>query len=363
MIKYNPNNERVKREYYEYQKEANRKSTSTIDNIRKAIDRYEQFMDFADFKGFKKQKAVAFKKHMAQTMAKGSGKLLSKATLNSTLRHLKDFFKWLAYQRGFKRIDVREIEYFNLSEKEAREARVKNLKKYPSLEQISAVLATMPSDSDVNRRDRALIAFTALTGIRDGALASLKLKHIKLDQDLVEQKPGEVKTKFSKTIYTHFFPVGDEIRRIVIEWVKYLREEMLYNDDDPVFPRTKMCHNENLEFQPDGLEPFHWHSAGQIRKVFKTAFASAGIEYYTPHSFRNTLVRLGEKVCRTPEEFKAWSQSLGHEQVLTTFTSYGRIDEHRQGELLKKLNVCGADKSTNEMVKELYAEMNNRKKL
>ena len=66
MIKYNPNNERVKREYYEYQKEANRKSTSTIDNIRKAIDRYEQFMDFADFKGFKKQKAVAFKKHMAQ---------------------------------------------------------------------------------------------------------------------------------------------------------------------------------------------------------------------------------------------------------------------------------------------------------
>ena len=31
----------------------------------------------------------------------------------------------------------------------------------------------------------------------------------------------------------------------------------------------------------------------------------------------------------SPEEFKAWSQNVGHRQVLTTFTSYGavRIDQ------------------------------------
>jgi hypothetical protein len=46
---------------------------------------------------------------------------------------------------------------------------------------------------------------------------------------------------------------------------------------------------------------------------------------------------LGEKLCRTPEEFKAWSQNLGHEKVLTTFTSYGEIPCQRQGELFIKL--------------------------
>ena len=362
MIKYNSNNERVKREYYEYQKEANRKSNNTIDNIRKAIDRYERFTDFTDFKGFRKQKAVAFKKNLARTKARNSKKPLSKATLSSTLRHLKDFFKWLAYQKGFKKIDIRQIEYFNLSEKESREARGKSIKRYPSFEQIRAVLASMPSDSDIILRNRALIAFTALTGIRDGAMASLKLKHVKLDQELVVQRPDEVRTKFSKTIFTHFFPVGDDIKEIVVEWIRFLKKERLFNDNDPVFPRTKMSHNENFELQADGLEPTHWQSAGQIRKIFKAAFEAAGLEYYTPHSFRNMLVKLGEQICRTPEEYKAWSQSIGHEHVLTTFTSYGQVDEHRQGELLRKLSVSGTEVSTDAMIKEIYEKISQNNK-
>jgi hypothetical protein len=43
---------------------------------------------------------------------------------------------------------------------------------------------------------------------------------------------------------------------------------------------------------------------------------------------------LGERLCRTPEEFKAWSQSLGHEQVLTTFSSYGEVTHQRRAELI-----------------------------
>jgi hypothetical protein len=38
--------------------------------------------------------------------------------------------------------------------------------------------STMPATIDVARRDRALIAFTILTGARDGATASFKLRHI-----------------------------------------------------------------------------------------------------------------------------------------------------------------------------------------
>jgi len=59
----------------------------------------------------------------------------------------------------------------------------------------------------------------------------------------------------------------------------------------------------------------HWTTATPIRTIFREAFEGAGLPYFNPHSFRNTLVRLGQDVCQTPEQFKAWSQNLGHEGV------------------------------------------------
>ena len=73
----------------------------------------------------------------------------------------------------------------------------------------------MPSDTEIERRNRALIAFTLLTGARDSAIASMKLKHVDLIANSVSQDAREVNTKFSKTFTTFFFPVGDEILSIV----------------------------------------------------------------------------------------------------------------------------------------------------
>jgi hypothetical protein len=49
------------------------------------------------------------------------------------------------------------------------------------------------------------------------------------------------------------------------------------------------------------------------------------------------LVGLGEKRCRSPEEFKAWSQNMGHDGVLTTFTSYGEVSRERQARIIRSL--------------------------
>ncbi len=46
------------------------------------------------------------------------------------------------------------------------------------------------------------------------------------------------------------------------------------------------------------------------------------------------LVQQAYKQCKTPELLKAWSQNLGHEGCDYDLTSYGKIDLHRQGELL-----------------------------
>ena len=73
------------------------------------------------------------------------------------------------------------------------------------------------------------------------------------------------------------------------------------------------------------------------RFAAKEAFSKAGIGYFNPHSFRKTLALLGGTRCKTPEEYKAWSQNLGHENVLTTFSSYGAVNSHRQAELIRSL--------------------------
>jgi integrase len=112
---------------------------------------------------------------------------------------------------------------------------------------------------------------------------------------------------------------------------------MLWGNDDPLFPSTRVAVGPSRQFEAAGLERAHWSTATPIRKIFREAFVNAGLSYFNPHSFRNTLVRLGQEVCKTPEQFKAWSQNLGHEKVLTTFLSYGEVACQRQGEIIRDL--------------------------
>jgi integrase len=195
----------------------------------------------------------------------------------------------------------------------------------------------MPATTEIEQRDRSLIAFTLLTGARDGATASIKLKHIDLEQGFIDQDARQVNTKFSKSSATWFFPVGDGIRQVVADWANYLRQEKLWGLNDPLFPATKIILGANHHFEASGIDRKHWSSAGPIRKIFKDAFAAAGLAYFNPHSFRKTLALLGGQVCKFPEEYKAWSQNLGHEHVLTTFSSYGDVGRHRQAEIIRGL--------------------------
>ena len=338
MTKHNPNNERTKRRYFAYLKEAKRHSEPTVDAVAKAMARFEVYNKYRDFKAFHVKQAVAFKKHLAEQRSRQSGEKLSKATLHATLAHLKRFFRWLAGQPGYKsRLQYSDADYFNLSDKDSRIATARREQKAPTLEQVKHVIAAMPVATEIDRRNRALVAFTLLTGARDSAIASMKLKHIDLAAGCVHQDASEVLTKFSKTFTTFFFPVGDEIREIVADWVTYLRQHKLWGNDDPIFPATHIALGVERKFEAVGLERKHWRSAAPIRTIFRDAFEGAGLPYFNPHSFRNTLVRLGETLCQTPEQFKAWSQNLGHEEVLTTFTSYGEVGNRRQGDIIRGL--------------------------
>jgi integrase len=187
----------------------------------------------------------------------------------------------------------------------------------------------------------------------------MKLKHVNLEAGCVDQDAREVQTKFSKTFTTYFFPVGDEIGKIVTDWVEFLRADMLWGNDDPLFPATAVGLGESRQFQAIGLKRAHWSNASRIRTIFREAFADADMPYFNPHSLRNTLVRLGQSVCQTPEDFKAWSQNLGHDNVLTTFVSYGQVESSRQGEILRGLAApeSSAQSNVSELAKAVVREL------
>ena len=358
-MKHNAENERIKRQYFAYLKEAKRHSEQTVDAAAKALSRFEEYTRYRDFKAFHFEQAVAFKRHLAEQTGQRTGKKLSKATLHATLKKLRDFFFWLAGQPGYKaRLQYSHAEYFNLSDKDLRVATAHRERPAPTLEQVRHVIGAMPSGSEIERRNRALVAFVLLTGARDSAIASMKLKHVDLLEGCVYQDAREVKTKFSKTFTTYFFPVGDEVRGIVADWVRFLREEKLWGNDDPLFPATRIANGANRQFEAAGLGQKHWSTATPIRTIFREAFERAGLPYFHPHSLRKTLVRLGEQVCKSPEDFKAWSQNLGHEQVLTTFTSYGAVRADRQGEIIRGL---GAARPSQQSDAEIIAEAVARK--
>src|SRR5271154_3840239 len=165
MSKNNPHNERIKREYFAYLKEAKRHSEPTVDAAAKALNRFEAYTGYRDFKAFHTEQAIAFKKHLAEQKGLQSAQTLSKATLYATLTQLKRFFQWLAREPGYKsRIHYSDAEYFNLSDKDTRIATAEREPKVPTIEQIMHVLRTMPTKSEIEFRNRAIIAFTLLTG-------------------------------------------------------------------------------------------------------------------------------------------------------------------------------------------------------
>ena len=140
MSKLNPQNERIKRDFLRHQKNALGKSEATLDAMRKALVRFEDYTGHRDFKTFRREQAIGFKERLAETDGQRSGETLSRSTQASTLAALKDFFRWLAWQPGFKsKIHVPDIEYFSPSNKDLATAKAAKLRDFPSLEQVRAV--------------------------------------------------------------------------------------------------------------------------------------------------------------------------------------------------------------------------------
>ena len=339
MTRFLEENERIKHDYATYLRHAKGQDDTSIDKARAAIRRFEESTKFKPFRKFHRQQAADFKTYLDKQKNATTGKPLSYSTVDATLRLVKGFFHWLVSRPGFKRVlTYADVEYFNNTRKAGRIAHTQRQIPYPSMQQAAHAFQVMPFGTEFEKRDKALFAFLMLTGARDGAVASLKIKHVNVDLGHVFQNAREVNTKAAKTIMCQFFPVDACYRDCFTTWLAYLKEVKFFGPEDALFPKARVGVLPGQGFANLGLAREGFANAAKLNSIIRGAFSAVQMPEYTPHSFRKTLTHYGNEVCQKPEEFKAWSMNLGHDNVATTINSYLPVTVERQLELIKNIS-------------------------
>ncbi len=326
MTKTTYKNEQIKREFLEHLKGAEGFAESSVNAFAEAIDKWQTFTNADDFENFNNSKAIAFRDWLKLKETKTKSGKLSITTQYNYLRRVKKFFKWLSREPGYKsKILKNDVEFLRLSKGDTRIAQQGTTRQMPTFEEVKIIIKSIRVENEIDMRDRAIICFALITGIRISALISLRMKSFDINNKLIDQNPADgVKTKNSKRILTTFFPIGwDDPRQYFIEWYKYL-ESKNFKPDDPIFPSTMNNFTvQKYEYSKKFVDNKFWVGTGGARKIFDKRCRMVDLPYFNPHSFRHLIVNILSEARLTEEEKKAISLNLGHANIGTTFGSYG----------------------------------------
>ncbi len=284
------------------------------------------------------------------------------ATVYHHLRHLKSFLTWLSDQPRYKsRVKPDAISYLTLDKKKVKEITASKPVNSPSLEYVRKLTDSIDIKTEIDRRDRAMIAFLLQSGMRDKAVITLPLGCFDPITFKIEQSPKYgVDVKFGKPVISRLLNFDDKLIKYVLEWADYLKNAKLFGDTAPLFPRSKVIQAPNsLSFESNEVEPVFWSSAGPLRQILKERATKAGLPYFYPHSYRHAAIKLATRRCCTPEQMKAVSQNFGHENIGTTLLTYGKIEQGRVDEVLDGIDFSSdsdqavKDEQIDKMILEL----------
>src|SRR3954469_20388526 len=162
----------MKRDYTFFLQAASGKQDATIDAGLRAIERFEISTGRKPFSKFHVEQARSFRAGLVEQTGR-NGAPLSAATVTTTLKHLRNFFLWLSREPGFRsKLNANDANYFTPSDQDLRIAAARREGPIPTVDEGVGGLDAMPSGNLIEKRNRAVIAFTLLTGVRDGALVS-----------------------------------------------------------------------------------------------------------------------------------------------------------------------------------------------
>lgn len=268
----------------------------------------------------------------AHTSAADGG--LSRSTVRHRASQLRAFFDWLAKRAETRHLDA-VPDYFALPRKLKVGPELRPPKDYPTIDEALAMLNSLPCKTLKDRRDRAIFAIAFTAGLRESALITLRIRHVDVALKRVHHDGRDLQAKNGKSFEIDWFPRTEPFQAVLLSWIDEARGLGLFGDD-ALFPDIRMIGGRDLASSARvSIAPMHTASA--VDAIF--AKARKGRRHYTPHCARHTLAALGDKLCRTPGQRKAWSLNLGHASEAVTWGHYGKVDDRRKAMIFTEFNM------------------------
>lgn len=347
-LKYNKQNEIIKYQFLKALKHTgiNGGKPKDLESIKKYINAMYEFevaTNFKDFKKFNSEMAITFKDHLEGKKNKKTGENISKSLYVHYIKFMKEFFEWLALQKDYSYLKKTDILYLNTTQNDRNIVFFAKEPECYSLSEIIDTIRKMPSSTELEMRNKAMISLCLLTIPRISALMTARIQNIKYFKEYevwaFEQDPKFVKTKFGKYILSFFIGQSKDLIENVIKWKEYL-ESKGFKGKDCLFPQI------NSSFTSDGGKVFVLSkdvisSGSWVRKyVFKKAFEENSLKYIHPHNFRKTMTKGMQKQKNGVQLSIALAENMGQKNGMSVLhASYGGNYTAERARLMKSFKL------------------------
>lgn len=333
-------NVKIVRKYFDYLRERKGYAQTTIDKYATDIAQFEKYSEMKNFKAFNSKIAKGFKNYIYD-FKKRNGTNYSVKSRSEKLKSVREFLLWLYDQPGYRsHLNINYIKYLqvNRSERNAITSSRK-YKKTPKYADAWILIDSIPNKLEIDRRDKALISLSLLTGLRPDSIRSLCIKNIDIKNMIVILDTlNEVDAKFGKYNEIMILPFDLWIYGNISDWISELINKKEFMDNDPVFPKTEMNNSNNhFGFKPENVTKEFWKNTGQINKIFRERAIEAGVTPHTPYGYRRLNAQHARRYATNMEEYSAISQNLGHSETEITEIHYGNMGPEKRKEILEKM--------------------------
>ena len=277
-------NDRIVHEWQDYARRYDRK---TVQAHLFTIRDFDLFLTGKPFGKVTPMNAGAYRDNLVKlSQIPQSAGGLSSSTIRHRASQLRAFFKWLRNQEGHKRLSRNILDYLELPKATRAKTLPREDRDFLTIEEAQSMVLKMPGNTIVERRDRAMVAFSYVSGLRASALTSLRLKHVDIENKEVVQDANEMQAKNGKSFRVFWFPRSEVFQDQVCEWLTELHQ-LGFTPCDAVFPDATDLNARNTELS--SIAPMR--SARALQAAFHRASALVD-RNCSPHSARHTL-----KVC------------------------------------------------------------------
>ena len=167
-------------------------SRKTVECQLRAIHLFKKFID-KPLRLINKDDVVNYKSWLQEH------RKIKISSVHSQMVYLKQYYSWLCTKPGYRsKIDSDAVEYFIINRAEKSMLNRRSEKVIPTLEDILELHRSMKPNSEINLRNRAILATAATAGLREAALVTLRKGSIDDDLFICQDPEVGVKTKYSK---------------------------------------------------------------------------------------------------------------------------------------------------------------------